>query len=1731
YHAAPLAGQFAHYTIRPMNMEHMKDFVNYWFFRVHQQIIDTLDLSVVNQGENHGEALKKELEKTENFGLLDVASNSCLMSFICSVAFNQLEGSPLPTQRILLYEQIVNSMLSLWNSKKSTIATEDLLRILSNIAIYIHEHSASGLIHEEKMKEVCNQSIKSLSNRQSYIDDQASEFIRIIREDVGILAARGESIYGFLHLTFQEYFTCLKLVDENKTERIANSLLRHIYDPRFRVPISLALGKISYSWSQIEFDDFCMKFIEQENQSDSLLPLGAFMIINCSKDFVIYPSNKIMFYALDCLIIAAGQHKWSITCPFLIDQIRLALKKLQNDMVASWINIFLSRSTSYDVQTISALCHLIEGKSHEFEYTKWLNQSSCSILQFLSKLDNENNEFAIDRLLIKIAFSNHRLLPLNPTTFKSFLITEEIELNSIPIDLFPLIITLYGGLKRDNTTIVFDPFRIHRESTLVTPVLIHFLTMKIHNKQDQSIFKITQEFFKIIKTQIQNHNDENSDVVDVCLAVICLNGIDYVRQNAKFITNSLFHMCMKRLKYISMILRQFYFTNNSDDRSVEDETTKIISTVMKKCSCGEFSTEEFLHLLNLLKSGLARLRSSTTSMLIPESSQSDERVILDLPNSLRKEYEFLYHLLSEDDEFYFSHKSCSLLHHFTKLFWILEHNDEFDTQFRMAVVMDTIPEYLIFQNDQDLLFVLTFIPDHLRNLYLQLLKQRFVMINSKDNEVNEIEHLHFSHILLECLIVLSNTSCKRLSLLAALISLQPMLRVHHLENFGSSLLWTLATEYSDYLSMYENSRKYPMNYKTGLYMNKVEEFPDGDNMKDQDRRIIIDKCIEQEHERLENALDENYERNMKLYSSCISLAFICQWAQNEHRLCLLKESIQGAMSIKNKLVRLDALSMIYFYSNYEQTQINENKSLQQEIEHQLNDIYTDLPLLLHTAILIRCLPLLENQQIIDNCFKNLSDKFINADHQDQQVVYEALSPYIQFNTVFLPKKEYMLDYHGKMNNRSSILNKYFNISSDEDLSSLFLVSSMYLTELAGELHDCTTDNSFVTTLFQFDSRILTVGQALTITNYLSSVSSLNQSKDLENICIKLSNTLHYFDFIEFKAHRLLESWLKWKDSSNELSLFAYHAALLLVNSHIWSVEITTIVCDLLSTENDRFRQRAEIILRSNTSNTVRTSSKLGIDVLLTLAKKLAHYQHFSPFSALTLNRMFDSITIDIQSHLDTFLWLERYRLHTLINKEYSLIQPTSLSMSYICLYFPTDITIDIIHVDNIRRLSDDLVQYMCDLIKSNFLSFLEIDGDTTSSLVLQSHVQFVVSILVCLVASIRYEEETRPQVIDVLITLVTTSQNNKIRRAAVYALGYICNKSTYKILFKELQILITDGINDIRSDSNSLIDAFITSYCNCISICDIEFDKDDMDLFSMILKDSPTNLRQTIHIGLGRVLKNNSQLLEILNSNCIEIRQFNNDVHHIRTIEYYLANGQPRYVEIAELVAVRMPAAFCGYIQDCGYGDSFKRALFYTSKQHNFPQRAACITILSMFGELTVELCEMIIVALQDDSHIQNTCYKCLTRINSIKDEKVVLNLLFSYLKSKSMNIRYITTKLLIHLSQSSLVSSEQVQKVLNDLMLDPNSNESLWLTEEQEGTLNKCHYYYAGSLKDVIYSLLIQNLTRDKSGAIRRNELNDIDSAFIEAERASRLASCVYEKKREENLEIEKPSKIKSID
>ncbi|CAF4096500.1 unnamed protein product [Rotaria sp. Silwood2] len=1796
YHTTSLPGQFSSYIIRPMDTKYITDFVDYWFFRVHQHIIDMLNLPVVNQAENHSEALKKELEKTMNASLLEMASNSALLSCICIVYFSQLDGSPLPTQRFLQYELIVKQVLNFWRIKVLTVDQSQVIQILSDIAFCINQNPASNFINNEQIKEVCIQRTKTFINKTLLTTDdindferQASEMAQIICDDIGILVPRPGSLYGFLHQAFQEYFTCLKLIEthtpikqkrfitdvfdrDNQIQLIAQVLSRHVTDLRFRVPIALALGKISSSWSQNDFDDLCYELIQAQYEYDCFLPLGAYILITCVDEFVNYPSNDILFDALERLIIAAGQHKWWIVCPFLLDQIINVLRKFRQNIVSLWINKFLSEPSRHDIQTITALCKLLEGRPHEFENIQWLDQTSCSMLQSLLTLDNGNSEFAIDRLLVKIAFSNHQLLPSNSTTFKGFLIDKQIERNSIPVLLFPLIIALYGGLTRDGQSVVFNPWHIHRESSVLTPILICFLSANDREKQDQNLKKLQQECLQSFIMRMEKH-DESLEAVDLCIAAICLYNIEYIHNNLDIISHSFLRICMNRLKYISMILRQFYFTMNENDLSMEKETTKFISTSINKFQFVEAARFYFLDMLNSLRSSVARLRSSTTSILLEGLSEPDKRVTLHLPNSLRNENQFLNGLLITDVQFHSNKKSCSLIHHFTKLFWLLEHNEEFGTPYRMSTALNTIPEYLLFRHDEDILTSLTFVPSHLHNLYIRLLKEKFIIINPKDSIASSKQHLYFGHILTECLISLSNASCKRLSILGALINLLPWLRMQQLENFASSLLWTLAIDDSILLDIYETKRKRPTNYETGQYMDRDTDFFKGSHLKDEKRKTIIRTNIEQEYQRLQNASINNDQKNFKLYSASISLAHICRWTDDERKLFLLEQCINSAMSIQNQPVRLDALCLIalYSHSDYDKIKLDRDRSLKMEIERQFNEIYPNLPLLLQTAIFIRCLPLLLNSQAIDDCLQNLIGKLNDIDQRDRQAVIEALLPYMELNYTFsyiTNRFSYSLQDHNRnIYNKSSALKKYFDISTHENLSFSLSISNLYLVELANDFHTIfqadnrqfSIDESIETKLFQVGKSILREEQVLTITNILNFVSLTNQYNQYEKLWVILNNSLHCMTWVELKACRLLESWLKWK-GSNELSCFAYHAALLLINSDIWSVEATAIVCDLLSSDNDRFRQRAEILSRSSNEHDVRTSSKLSINVILTLLKKKVQYQLTSASVKLTLGHLLKNINIDVQSHLETLLWLERYRIHALTNKQYSFNDLRSSKNSYVTSFFSTDIAIDAGPYANLFRLSRDLITYMCDMIASNFSLFREIDGDTTSNAVSESHTQFVISVLMSLHKLLNNTEETRQLAITALMNLFEISYNNKIRQAAACALGYVCNGKTYKSLFEKIILVVNSLCYETTTYCNNVLCALMTSYFYCISINKIVFDQDDLDLFSTLLKHDSQDIVKVVRVGLARGLKDSLFLIRFLDCDYIQcyyaligstaswyidevqqnsennvakfieehptllpifmvelydsIRHFSTKILQIGFNNYDLAYGYPTHVRIACLIAVHIPKVFCAFIKDWPDGDNFKRALFYTSKQNHFPQRAACLTILSLLGELTIDLCQMFIVAVCDDPYIQNNCYKSIRFIHSVKDEIIVLNLLLSYLKSKSMTIRYVTAKILLHLSQSSLIPFQQVQTVLTDLMLDADSNEDLWLIEEKDGFSLEYQYYYAGPLKHVIYSLLVQHVTEHKSENVRRNRFNDIDSDFIESEKASHFASCVYEKK-----------------
>ncbi|CAF1286577.1 unnamed protein product [Rotaria sordida] len=150
YHARPLNGQFSHYTILRMQIDHMKEFVDHWFQTVHQKMNEVLQLNISSEAikqkcEVQTDAMKAQLEKFKDSGLGLMASNPCLLNFLCLIAFQTPEAE-LPAERICLYDRIAKMMKTNNNDEEQDkIETkEDEIKI-DPLYTQLLEHKSSDI--------------------------------------------------------------------------------------------------------------------------------------------------------------------------------------------------------------------------------------------------------------------------------------------------------------------------------------------------------------------------------------------------------------------------------------------------------------------------------------------------------------------------------------------------------------------------------------------------------------------------------------------------------------------------------------------------------------------------------------------------------------------------------------------------------------------------------------------------------------------------------------------------------------------------------------------------------------------------------------------------------------------------------------------------------------------------------------------------------------------------------------------------------------------------------------------------------------------------------------------------------------------------------------------------------------------------------------------------------------------------------------------------------------------------------------------------------------------------------------------------------------------------------------------------------------------------------------------------------------------------------------------------
>jgi HEAT repeat protein len=133
----------------------------------------------------------------------------------------------LPNRRVDLYDECTQVLLGYWDEAKGIAGQLDPARkrrVLEPLAYWMHERG----IREAERAQV-EQAIAGALPTVGEEEAKTAEFLKDVRERSGLLVERGLGIYGFSHLTFQEYLTASYLIDQGRAGREA--LLKHLHDP------------------------------------------------------------------------------------------------------------------------------------------------------------------------------------------------------------------------------------------------------------------------------------------------------------------------------------------------------------------------------------------------------------------------------------------------------------------------------------------------------------------------------------------------------------------------------------------------------------------------------------------------------------------------------------------------------------------------------------------------------------------------------------------------------------------------------------------------------------------------------------------------------------------------------------------------------------------------------------------------------------------------------------------------------------------------------------------------------------------------------------------------------------------------------------------------------------------------------------------------------------------------------------------------------------------------------------------------------------------------------------------------------------------------------------------------------------------------------------------------------------------------------------------------------------
>ncbi|MBW4669949.1 MAG: CHAT domain-containing protein [Cyanomargarita calcarea GSE-NOS-MK-12-04C] len=442
YQMAPLSNQSAHLTIEPMSERAINRFCDVWMKAIHKVSIppERWNTQAETAAIQEATELKGAIADLQQRGAGDLASNPLLITILALIFRNgqkQQGKASFPQQRVKLYETAVNILIDKWRERairkgEREFGQEEVIKILVPLAAHIHETSNIGVVNDDDLEQILKQHLSNLD---------AAQFQQVVREEVGLLAARGEGVYGFLHLTFQEYLAGYWLIEQR--EGISERLLEKLSSPRWREPILMALGQLSVELNETTLQTLLLEMLNKPDTLGHLVPRTILLFVAALPEMVKVPDRVVEELTFQ-LLRAYAQRTTLERFPLLREQLEQAFCQLTKEKHFNIVERVLRK----------VLAHKISEHSEQiFASVTLMRISRCYTIRLARALadiwihDSEEWNWPIDNALRDIAVNFPDLLPDKPGSLRSKLLTkpklaEKFLANPMWVRLG---IAIYGG--------------------------------------------------------------------------------------------------------------------------------------------------------------------------------------------------------------------------------------------------------------------------------------------------------------------------------------------------------------------------------------------------------------------------------------------------------------------------------------------------------------------------------------------------------------------------------------------------------------------------------------------------------------------------------------------------------------------------------------------------------------------------------------------------------------------------------------------------------------------------------------------------------------------------------------------------------------------------------------------------------------------------------------------------------------------------------------------------------------------------------------------------------------------------------------------------------------------------------------------------------------------------------------------------------------------------------------